>query len=56
VSAKAKFCSECAAPVMASTTAAEYKDQSLSDMGAKMTNTGAARYALDQIDRARALV
>ena len=25
VSAKAKFCSECAAPVMASTTAAEYK-------------------------------
>jgi hypothetical protein len=30
--------------------------QSLSEAGAKMTNTGAARYALDQIDRARAPV
>jgi predicted ATPase len=28
--------------------------QSLSDVGAKMTNAGAARYALDQIDQARA--
>jgi hypothetical protein len=30
--------------------------QSLSDVGAKMTNAAAARYALDQIDRPRALV
>jgi hypothetical protein len=28
--------------------------QSLSEAGAKMTNAGAARYALDQIDQARA--
>ncbi len=28
--------------------------QSLSEVGAKMTNAGAARYALDQIDQARA--